>query len=170
MFWPTAKWSSLLALPETLTLAHVSPADFTANNFSKDLGGFFSAWVKQLFRGRMGRVRGEAQEGRDDSNKSAWEAERQKQTTKGGRTTDAGTQQEWIQTQEDIHTWSIVSLARSKRRRAGGIKQLTWTALWGMWVSLATVGIVKQMESFITIARDKQKCPALGPKKFKRMR
>lgn len=39
----------------------------------------------------------------------------------------------------EVRLSSLVTVAKSERRkRVGGIKQLTWTALWGMRVSLTT--------------------------------
>lgn len=39
----------------------------------------------------------------------------------------------------EVRLSPLVTVAKSERRkRVGGIKQLTWTALWGMRVSLTT--------------------------------
>ncbi len=78
----------------------------------------------------MGLVREEVQDGRDDSD------ERLRGTATGkykegkeqtDRQTDIQTKgrKERIQTWEADHTCLIVSVARSERRKVGGIKQLT---------------------------------------------
>lgn len=67
---------------------------------------------------------------------------------------DTRTWRDRIQTCESVHTCLIVSV-RSERT-VGGIKQLIWTVLWGMFVSLTTAGTAKQTGPFITI-QNKQK-------------
>lgn len=127
--------SFIMSTPGALRLGWDSSQDFTLNSFSKELCVYFISpnscftasrdrWEE---RARMGEriliLRG---------------------TIPGKQEIDGDT--EWDGHQQwkfrHVRLSPLMTVARSERRkRVGGIKQLTWTALWGMWVSLTTASL-----------------------------
>lgn len=105
-----------------------SAQDFTANSFWKELCVYFippnscfaASREEREGRARMGEMILIPREALTRENRN-W-TERPRQT--------------------DIRSETVPTVARSERRkRVGGIKQLTCTALWGMWVPLTTASL-----------------------------
>lgn len=126
-------------MPWRLKLGRGSAQDFTANIFSKELCVYFISPNSCL------KASGDEREERaktGEMSPTPWGTNPGKQELDGERGRDGARQTSAFGKIKHVRLSPLVSVARSERRkRVGGIKQLTWTALWGMWVSLTTVSL-----------------------------